>query len=85
MNVTQSFLQKIDKILALIDPESNTEELKINLLASLHLSLTTKIGTVPIEKATAESSKEVLESFISKIEADLPPEKVAELRKIITE
>lgn len=38
-----------------------------------------------VENAIAESSKSVLESFISKIEPNLPPEKVEELRKIATE
>ena len=38
-----------------------------------------------MENAIAESSKSVLESFMSKIEPNLSPEKVAELQKVVTE
>ena len=122
MNSTQNFLQKIDQIIASVGSETNPEELKTNLLASVYLDLTTKIGLDPknrpfldqlsttppktvedidkniafaqeklketgfdTEVAMAKSSKSVLESFISKIEPSLTPEKVAELREIATE
>lgn len=124
MNPVQTFLQKIDKIISIVGstPESEVEELKTNLLASVYLDLTTKIGldlrnksfldqmasTPPktveeidnniklaqeklketgfdMESAINKSSKSVLESFISKIEAQLPPEKDIELRKIVSE
>ena len=38
-----------------------------------------------IEKSMSESFKSVLESFISKIEPNLTPKKVVELRKIVAE
>lgn len=122
MNPVQNFLQKIDRLLSVVGPETRVEELKTNLLAGLYLDLTTKIGLDPqnrpfldqmasnppktveefdknitfageklketgfnIEKSIAESSKSVLESFISKIEPKLAPEKATELKKIVSE
>lgn len=121
MNTVQTFLQKIDQIIASVGSEAEAQELKTNLLASLYFDLTRKIGLAPqnkifldkmasnppktiedidrdlnlaqeklketgfdSEKAFTESSKDVLENFVSKIEPNLTQEKVVELRKIIS-
>jgi hypothetical protein len=122
MNPVQTFLQKIDQVIALVGSESEAEEIKTNLLSSLYLDLTTKIGLDPRNKqfldemaakspktveefeqaivlaqeklkttgfdtnqAVMDSSKAILESFISKVEPQLPPQKVEELKKIVAE
>lgn len=122
MNPVQNFLQKIDLVVAAMGTQTDAEGIKENLLASLYLDLTTKIGLDPrnkafldqmaanppktveeidkniafvgeklketgfnMETAITESSKSVLESFVSKIEPQLALEKVTELRKIVAE
>ncbi len=121
MNTIETFLQKIDKVAHLLEL-GDTESLKTDLLTSVYLDLTTKIGVDPrnrqfldeiaskkqasveefnqkmafaqeklkttgfdVNNALTESSKSVLESFVSKLEPKFTPEKITELRKMVFE